>query len=159
GLSDFIMSDMGGTTSDLAVLKLGRPRVAEEGAEVGGWRTMVRAIDVRTIGLGGDSAVEAGIDGTLKVGPERVLPVSLLAHRFPGVLEQLDAELAEARGGSLAGRFVLRPLGGKSAPASGLSPREAEMLGHIGEAPAPLRRIAVSSGGLRTLTALARRNL
>jgi N-methylhydantoinase A/oxoprolinase/acetone carboxylase beta subunit len=158
-LSDFIMSDMGGTTSDLAVLKGGRPRVAEEGAEVGGWRTMVRAIDVRTVGLGGDSAVEAGIDATLKVGPERVLPVALLAHRFPEVLDQLDAELAEARGGSLAGRFVLRPLGGKSAPASGLSPREAEMLGRIGEAPAPLRRIAVTSGGLRTLTALARRNL
>ena len=158
-LSDFIMSDMGGTTSDLAVLKDGRPRVAEEGAEVGGWRTMVRAIDVRTIGLGGDSSVEAGIDGTLKVGPERVLPVALLAHRFPEVTGQLDAELAEARGGSLAGRFVLRPLGGKSSPASGLGPREAEMLGHIGETPAPLRRIAVTSGGLRTLNALARRNL
>src|SRR5690606_25588793 len=46
GMSNFILSDMGGTTSDLAVLKGGRPRVAEEGAEVGGWRTMVRAIDV-----------------------------------------------------------------------------------------------------------------
>jgi N-methylhydantoinase A/oxoprolinase/acetone carboxylase beta subunit len=54
---------------------------------------------------------------------------------------------------------VLRPLGGKSAPASGLGPREAEMLGRIGEAPAPLRKIAVTSGGLRTLNALARRNL
>jgi N-methylhydantoinase A/oxoprolinase/acetone carboxylase beta subunit len=160
GLTDFIMSDMGGTTSDLAVLKLGRPRVAEEGAEIGGWRTMVRAIDVRTIGLGGDSTVEAATDGTLKVGPERVLPVALLAHRFPEVLDQLDAELAEARGGSLAGRFVLRPLGGgKSSPASGLGPREAELLGRIGEAPASLRKIAVTSGGLRTLNALARRNL
>ena len=160
GLSDFILSDMGGTTSDLAVLKSGRPRVAEEGAEIGGWRTMVRAIDVRTIGLGGDSAVEVGLDGTLKVGPQRVLPVALLAHRFPEILEQLDAELADPRAGSAAGRFVLRPLGGsRSAPASRLSPREAELLALIGEGPAPLRRIAVSSGGMRTLNALARKNL
>jgi N-methylhydantoinase A/oxoprolinase/acetone carboxylase beta subunit len=94
--------------------------VAEEGAEIGGWRTMVRAIDVRTIGLGGDSAVEVGLDGTLKVGPQRVLPVALLAHRFPEILEHLDAELADPRAGSLAGRFVLRPLGGaRSAPAAG----------------------------------------
>jgi N-methylhydantoinase A/oxoprolinase/acetone carboxylase beta subunit len=160
GLSDFILSDMGGTTSDLAVLKSGRPRVAEEGAEIGGWRTMVRAIDVRTIGLGGDSAVEVGLDGTLKVGPQRVLPVALLAHRFPEILEHLDAELADPRAGSLAGRFVLRPLGGaRSAPAGRLSPREAELLALIGEGPAPLRKVAVSSGGMRTLNALARKNL
>ncbi|RXM21876.1 hydantoinase/oxoprolinase family protein, partial [Citrobacter sp. AAK_AS5] len=44
GLRDFIMSDMGGTTTDLGVLLDGRPQVAEQGAEVGGWRTMVKAI-------------------------------------------------------------------------------------------------------------------
>lgn len=160
GLSDFILSDMGGTTSDLAVLESGRPRVAEEGAEIGGWRTMVRAIDVRTIGLGGDSAVEIGVDGALSVGPERVLPVALLADRFPEVLGELEAELGEPRAGSLAGRFVLRPMGGaRSLPASLLSPRESELLGRVGERPQPLRKIAVSSGGQRTLMALARRNL
>ncbi|HUF45002.1 MAG TPA: hydantoinase/oxoprolinase family protein, partial [Aestuariivirgaceae bacterium] len=160
GLSDFILSDMGGTTSDLAVLVGGRPRVAEEGAEIGGWRTMVRAIDVRTIGLGGDSAVETGLDGTLTVGPQRVLPVALLAHRFPEILEHLEGELADTRAGSLAGRFALRPMGGlRSAPASLLSLREAELLGRIEERPQPLRKVAVSSGGQRTLNALARKGL
>jgi N-methylhydantoinase A/oxoprolinase/acetone carboxylase beta subunit len=160
GLSDFILSDMGGTTSDLAVLVGGRPRVAEEGAEIGGWRTMVRAIDVRTIGLGGDSAVETGLDGTLTVGPQRVLPVALLAHRFPEILEHLEGELADTRAGSLAGRFALRPMGGvRSAPASLLSLREAELLDRIEERPQPLRKVAVSSGGQRTLNALARKGL
>ena len=60
GLDDFIMSDIGGTTTDIGILQGGRPRVAEEGAEVGGWRTMVKAIDVTTIGLGGDSEVHLG---------------------------------------------------------------------------------------------------
>ena len=65
GRRDFIMSDMGGTTTDLGVLRDGRPQVAEQGAEVGGWRTMVKAIDVRTIGLGGDSEIGIGLDGKL----------------------------------------------------------------------------------------------
>jgi N-methylhydantoinase A/oxoprolinase/acetone carboxylase beta subunit len=151
---------MGGTTSDLAVLAGGRPRVAEQGAEIGGWRTMVRAIDVRTIGLGGDSAVEVGPDGALSVGPERVVPVALLAHRFPEVLKHLEAELAEPRAGALAGRFVLRPMGGlRSTPGSLLGPRETELLSRIDERPAPVRKVAVSSGGQRTLKALARKGL
>src|SRR6185312_13502777 len=75
GLGHFIMSDMGGTTTDLGVLQDGRPRVTEEGAEVGGWRTMVKAIDVRTIGLGGDSEIGLGPNGMLSVGPQRIVPV------------------------------------------------------------------------------------
>ena len=51
GLDDFIMSDMGGTTTDLGVLSGGRPRVSEEGAEVGGWRTMVKGSMSRPSGL------------------------------------------------------------------------------------------------------------
>ena len=55
GLDDFVVSDMGGTTTDIAVVAGGRPVIRAEGALVGGWRTMVEAIDVRTSGLGGDS--------------------------------------------------------------------------------------------------------
>jgi N-methylhydantoinase A/oxoprolinase/acetone carboxylase beta subunit len=42
GLDSFILSDMGGTTTDLGIVINGRPKVTEQGAEVGGWRTMVR---------------------------------------------------------------------------------------------------------------------
>jgi N-methylhydantoinase A/oxoprolinase/acetone carboxylase beta subunit len=63
GLSSFILSDMGGTTTDLGILRTAARVSANAGAEVGGWRTMVRAIDVRTIGLGGDSEVHLGANG------------------------------------------------------------------------------------------------
>src|SRR6185312_6784021 len=76
GLDDFIMSDMGGTTTDLGMLIAGRPKVTDKGAELGGWRTMVKAIEVKTIGLGGDSEITIGADGSLIVGPQRVIPVS-----------------------------------------------------------------------------------
>src|SRR5215467_11209546 len=52
-LADFAVADMGGTTTDVAIVAGGRPIVRPEGAVVGGWRTMVKAIDVHTCGLGG----------------------------------------------------------------------------------------------------------
>ncbi|MGE0210596.1 MAG: hydantoinase/oxoprolinase N-terminal domain-containing protein [Parvibaculaceae bacterium] len=157
GLPDFILSDMGGTTTDLAIVEKGRPRIAAEGAVVGGWRTMVQAMDVRTIGLGGDSEVRIAMDGTLSVGPERVVPVSLLADRFPEVRKRLEAELADGRPNSLSARFVLLPLGSGAAEAGGLSQREAELLSSIGATPRAVADVAVSSGAQRTLSGLIRK--
>jgi N-methylhydantoinase A/oxoprolinase/acetone carboxylase beta subunit len=48
GLDDFVVADMGGTTTDIAVVSNGRPVISGEGALVGASRTMVEAIDVRS---------------------------------------------------------------------------------------------------------------
>jgi N-methylhydantoinase A/oxoprolinase/acetone carboxylase beta subunit len=89
GVQDFIVSDMGGTTTDIAVVSGGRPVISAEGALVGAWRTMVEAVDVRTSGLGGDSEVYWDRQHRLRVGPRKAMPLSLLAHRFPAALELL----------------------------------------------------------------------
>ncbi len=160
GLDDFIMSDIGGTTTDIGILQDGRPRVAEEGAEVGGWRTMVRAIDVTTIGLGGDSEVSIALDGALQIGPQRIVPVSLIGQRFPEVVAMLEADLADTEGGSLQGKFVVAPFGHAGvSDTNGLTPKEAEILSQISTRPKPLRRVAVSSGAQRALASLRRKGL
>lgn len=81
--------DVGGTTTDIAGLREGRPRLNIEGAQVGRWRTMVEAVDVYTVGLGGDSQVKVTSDRRLSIGPQRVVPVSLLASQHPEVVEDL----------------------------------------------------------------------
>ncbi len=160
GLDDFIMSDMGGTTTDLGILKDGRPLVTEEGAEVGGWRTMVKAIDVRTIGLGGDSEIHFEANGALSVGPQRIVPVALIAERFPEVLAMLDSDLADTEGGSMHGRFVVHPFGATGTMATAdLSAREKEILDLVTDRPKPIRKVAVSSGSQRALAALKRKGL
>jgi N-methylhydantoinase A/oxoprolinase/acetone carboxylase beta subunit len=154
------MSDMGGTTTDLGILANGRPMVAEQGAEVGGWRTMVKAIDVKTIGLGGDSEIAIGLNGKLDVGPQRVAPISLLASRYPEVIAMLEADLADTDGGSMHGKFVLKPFGAASATQTAeLNPREAEILALVGDRPRLIRKIAVSSAAQRALAALKRKGL
>ncbi len=63
GARDALVSDIGGTTTDYALLVDGRPRIDPDGATVGGFRTMVEAVAMRTVGLGGDSEVRWGTAG------------------------------------------------------------------------------------------------
>lgn len=103
---EMLVVDMGGTTTDIALVTEGRPRLNPRGALVGGWRTMVEAIDVLTLGLGGDSQVSVDRGGDLQVGPRRVVPLSLLAARHQGVLEELQRQAEEGARSDLAGVFV-----------------------------------------------------
>ena len=89
GLTDAVISDIGGTTTDIAVLRDGIPVVSDEGASVGGHRTMVAAVEMHTHGLGGDSQIrhdDRALGAALIIGPRRVVPVSLAAVRFPEVV-------------------------------------------------------------------------
>ncbi len=141
GLPDCVVADIGGTTTDIAVLEGGWPRLDRTGALVGGHRTMVQAIDMRTFGLGGDS--EVGFDhlGRIELRPGRIMPLALLGARFPGVIAGMHAALADPEGQPFAGRYVLRPFGQTGAPAAGLPPRDAELLARIGSDPVPLGAI------------------
>jgi N-methylhydantoinase A/oxoprolinase/acetone carboxylase beta subunit len=69
GLSDAIVVDIGGTTSDVGVLAHGFPREASVAVEVGGVRTNFRMPDVYSIGLGGGSLVDLD---SLVIGPQSV---------------------------------------------------------------------------------------
>ncbi len=91
GAEEGLVLDIGGTTTDIAILKNGRPRLADEGAKVGGWRTRVAAVDANTFGLGGDSRVFFDqIKHQLCIGPRRVLPISSICIAFPSYLEEMQ---------------------------------------------------------------------
>ena len=79
GLDTCILVDVGGTSTDIAYLDNGFPRINFEGAMVGHWRTRVKALDMWTCGLGGDSAVRMGDNGDLTIGPDRVVPLAIAA--------------------------------------------------------------------------------
>ena len=87
---NFIVVDIGGTSTDIAYLDDGFPRISKEGATVGHWRTRVRAIDIWTVGLGGDSHVVSDQRGNFKVGPERVVPLSVAASSYPEIIGRMN---------------------------------------------------------------------
>jgi N-methylhydantoinase A/oxoprolinase/acetone carboxylase beta subunit len=69
GLTDAVVVDIGGTTSDVGMLTQGFPREASVAVEVGGVRTNFRMPDVSSVGLGGGSLVDLE---TMQVGPQSV---------------------------------------------------------------------------------------
>lgn len=83
-----LVIDMGGTTSDVALIKNGRP-VASDGVKVGQWRTMVKGVDIDTFALGGDTGVLLK-DNDIVLDNRRVIPISILAHDHPHVLGGLE---------------------------------------------------------------------
>ncbi len=99
--------DMGGTTTDIAALREGRPKVNPEGAQIGRWRTMVEAVDVHTVGLGGDSHVRMTPDRQLVIGPRRVVPLCLLASQHPEVVDDLRSQATVPPRDDVAAEFVV----------------------------------------------------
>ena len=103
---NFWVLDVGGTTSDLALVKNGLPAVNPNGARVGEWETMTLAVETRTRGLGGDSLV-AFEKGRIVLGPRRVLPLCRLARRWPKVVDQLRGQKELGTPATVAGCFFV----------------------------------------------------
>ena len=92
---DAIIVDIGGTSTDISLLKSGYPEVSKQGARIGIWDTMVEAISISTQGLGGDSEVifeETNSNLDINLGPKRVVPLSIISERFPSVLSILTKQ-------------------------------------------------------------------
>ncbi len=112
GETDAVVSDIGGTTTDIAILRGGRPSLSPGGAQVGEHETMVEAVDMITHGLGGDSAVR--VDDSFRatgviLGPGREIPISLLATQFPEIVPaKLSEQLARSLSNAHDARFLVR---------------------------------------------------
>ena len=107
GASNAIIADMGGTTTDIAVITHGQPELGSDGVLIGNWKPMVEAIRVISIGLGGDSEVRFSGQTGIEIGPRRVVPLSLLVHLHPAILGCLEQQLirSPSRGNN---RFAMR---------------------------------------------------
>ncbi|WP_085906012.1 hydantoinase/oxoprolinase N-terminal domain-containing protein [Kiloniella majae] len=141
GASDVFVVDMGGTTTDIAILMDGEPKLSEEGANVGGWRTMVKAVAVSTYGLGGDSEVALNRPKKgLTIGPRRAYPISLLAQQHPGVLGELQEQLRNDRIGEHDGRFALK-LRELNTALTSLSRLELEIWENLADGPVALNSL------------------
>ena len=86
-----LMIDVGGTTTDIAFIKNGQVAVSDEGARVGEIETAVKAARIRTACVGCDSRIVFGQGGTIHAGPDRVVPLSRLAWKYPRIHDEFMA--------------------------------------------------------------------
>jgi N-methylhydantoinase A/oxoprolinase/acetone carboxylase beta subunit len=153
GLANFVVADMGGTTTDIAVVSGGRPVISDQGALVGMWRTMVEAVDVRTSGLGGDSETRFDRQLRLRVGPRKVMPLSLMAHAFPTALPLLRSIAELARLPDYATQFAFR--NPERRPPEHLSSQERRVWEALDLEPRRVSTLVRSAAGLEALHRLA----
>ncbi len=128
GLSDAIVIDVGGTTTDIGCLRQGFPREANNVIHVGGVRTLFRMPDLLSLGLGGGTLVDthdptvrtalARIYAMIEEGVDRMksdaseLPLIavgggafLIPHRVPGISKVVSVPhqtVANAVGAAIA---------------------------------------------------------
>ena len=90
-----LIVDMGGTTTDISILRGGAPQMTG-GIRIGGWRTQVSGVFIDTFGLGGDTRLVIA-DRQLALDTRRVEPLCVAAEKWPRIREALEALLAQSR--------------------------------------------------------------
>lgn len=144
GEDNALVSDIGGTTTDVCLLQGGRPKIDPQGARVGPYRTMVEAVAMRTTGLGGDSEVHVveGLGAGLRLGPRRLMPIALAAEKFPELVHGvLDRCLANDIPPSDGGRFAVPMF---TTLPEGLDYRETTVASRLINGPIRVSEVAVS---------------
>ncbi len=86
---DSVILDIGGTTTDIAVFASGAPLIEREGIKLGGSPTLVRSLQNRSIGIGGDSVIRV-TDGRVTAGPERKGPCMADGGDTPALIDALN---------------------------------------------------------------------
>jgi N-methylhydantoinase A/oxoprolinase/acetone carboxylase beta subunit len=113
--SDAIAMDMGGTTTDIALLADGVPLLEPLGVTIEGHKTLIRGLKTRSLGLGGDSRVRVD-KGELCIGPRREGPAAAFGGRWPtptdamivlGLTDIGDRAKAQAAVAEVAGKMNL----------------------------------------------------
>jgi N-methylhydantoinase A/oxoprolinase/acetone carboxylase beta subunit len=98
-----IIVDIGGTTTDIGIVLSGVPLLSSKGAQIGPFSTLVRSLAVRSIPVGGDTAIRATAEGfvleSYRLGPAYCLggklPTPTDAMRYLGLIDYGNERLAE----------------------------------------------------------------
>jgi N-methylhydantoinase A/oxoprolinase/acetone carboxylase beta subunit len=138
--SEALVVDVGGTTTDMALIEDGTIRVTDEGARVGEVETAVKAARIRTVCIGCDSRISMNSDKEFQVGPNRVVPLSRLAASHPEIGEELLGIFRRRRTGRSQADieyWFLAKEGGATQAAAG-DPRKQALLELLRERPLSL---------------------
>ncbi|HAH69910.1 MAG TPA: hypothetical protein DCL58_09040 [Synergistaceae bacterium] len=79
-LDSFVAVDIGGTSTDIGRIYLGRAVFSDAGAKIGSYQTMIPSLNIMSIALGGDSRTEVCGTEDIRIGPERSVPLCMTAQ-------------------------------------------------------------------------------
>jgi N-methylhydantoinase A/oxoprolinase/acetone carboxylase beta subunit len=144
--------DIGGTTTDITFIRNGKPVISTEGSLIDRWQTHIDAVDMHTVGIGGDSLARLDRSGRLTIGPLRVQPLAM-AKGIPDPASWIGAENRS--------RWIISVISNEKDQPVALDPVIAHVLCEKGATPADLiAQLGMTDFGLdRRLEELAFKNL
>ena len=86
---DAVIVDIGGTTTDIAILKEDAALTVDDGIKINGWKTFVKGMFIDTFGLGGDSAIHYE-NKKVFLESYRIIPICMAASEYPVLREKLE---------------------------------------------------------------------
>ncbi len=112
-VSDGIYFEVGGTSTNIGVIKSGRPTVAY--ARVGGHETYVSSLDVRVLGVAGGSLIRAEPGRIVDVGPRsaHIAGLAYAAFADEADFEGAEVELFEPKAGDGDNHVAIRTASGR----------------------------------------------
>ena len=149
GMRDFITYDMGGTSTDVCLVRDLRPVMTSD-SMVGAFPVKVPQIDMHTVGAGGGSIAWLDVDGSLQVGPR-----SAGASPGPAAYGHGGTEPTVTDANVVLGRIgTRRRLGGSIAIDAGRARAAVEALGaRMGDRSGGLAVEALAEGIIRIAVA------
>ncbi len=112
--SNGIYFEVGGTSTNIGVIKNGRPAV--DYTILGGHRTYVNSLDVRVLGVAGGSMVRANKEGIVDVGPRsaHIADMEYAAFTDPKLLDGAELYFMQPRDNDPSDYVAIRLKNGKS---------------------------------------------
>ncbi|MEJ2446426.1 MAG: hydantoinase/oxoprolinase family protein [Anaerolineales bacterium] len=141
-----LVLDVGGTTTDLALIQDGKVTVSEKGASVSGYQTAVKAANLLSIGLGGDSYITLDRSNHIAIGPERVVPLAFLSHQYKNVRERIKALARQGWPAPGPRELEFWFLQRENADLEGLTDREQQVVKILRSGPKPASEVLKSLG-------------
>jgi N-methylhydantoinase A/oxoprolinase/acetone carboxylase beta subunit len=118
-ISDGCMVEVGGTTSDICVIKNGRPIVTH--GEIGGHRLYIKTLDVRTVGIAGGSVPRVSRGKVSEVGPRSAHIANLGYEAFTEDISSVEPLTIQPIKGDPSDYLALK-INGEETPSITLTP-------------------------------------
>lgn len=121
---DFLLLDMGGTSSDVTRIIDSSFREFKGVAKIGGYRIKEKTMNIKSYGVGGDSYIRLTQCKDIEVGPQRAIPLCVAADLFPHLYNELLTYQKPKGYELLTSQEINCYIGVKGASLIGLDPME-----------------------------------